>query len=88
MLMKSDIRSNLVERSWTTMRRNIADAILRLMQQKPWVTEKEKHFREFMKAVNRNGGGAVFELQPKEEIDRFVHACFESAVASPEIEST
>jgi len=88
LLMKSDIRSNLVERPWTIMRHELADAILRLMQQEPWVTEKEKHFREFMKAVNRTGGGAVFELWPKEKIDSFVHDCFESAVASPEIEPT
>lgn len=78
-LRTADIRSNFVERIWTTSRRPIAAGILRSMQTNPWLTAVEKNFRAVMKAVNRNGGGVVFESLSVKLIDEFVEMCVSAA---------
>lgn len=75
MLKTADVRSNVVERAWTGSRPRIAGAILRAIINNPAVTATEKSFREFMKAVNRNGGGVVFEIMTEAEIDSFLGRC-------------
>lgn len=76
LIMKSaDVRSNFVERIWMTSRQSIASAVLRTMQSEPWVTETEGNFRQFMKALNRLGGGVVFEALTMAEVDAFVTEC-------------
>ncbi|MGO8390542.1 DUF6339 family protein [Rhizobium ruizarguesonis] len=76
LIMKSaDIRSNFVERIWMTSRQNIASAVLRAMKSDPWVSGTEGSFRQFMKALNRLGGGIVFEALTRAEIDAFVAEC-------------
>lgn len=83
MLLKTaDIRSNFVERIWMTSRRNIAGAVLRSMVSDPWVTGAEQNFRDFMKAVNRLGGGIVFEALDEKETDQFVAECVSRAKAA------
>ncbi len=79
MLRTADIRSNFVERSWTVSRPRVADAILRLMECEPWLTEREKNYRDFMKVVNHRGGGLVFELMQDAEVDSFMHTCYSLA---------
>lgn len=74
-LKRADIRSNFVERIWMTSRRKIAGAVLRSMASDPWVTGHEDNFRDFMKAVNRLGGGIVFEALSETETDSFVSEC-------------
>ncbi|MDE8762613.1 DUF6339 family protein [Rhizobium sp. CBK13] len=80
LIMKSaDIRSNFVERIWMTSRQNIAGAVLRAMKSDSWVTGAESNFRQFMKAVNRLGGGIVFEVLTTSETDAFVADCISFA---------
>jgi len=74
-LKTADIRSNFVERIWMTSRRSIASAVLKAMQSDPWITDVEQNFREFMKSVNKLGGGIVFEALTESEIDAFVQEC-------------
>lgn len=78
-LKTADIRSNFVERIWMTSRRNIASAVLDLMKTEPWVTDAEKNFRIFMKSLNRLGGGIVFEVLSRDEIDHFLKDCLSYA---------
>ena len=59
-LKTADIRSNFVERIWMSSRRNIAGAVLRAMDTRGWITDAERNFREFMKVLNRQGGGNRF----------------------------
>ena len=80
-LTSADIRSNFVERIWMTSRRTIAGAVLRAMRLELWITEAEINFREFMKALNKLGGGIVFEALSKAEIDQFVADCVSFAKA-------
>jgi hypothetical protein len=74
-LKRADIRNNFVERAWTSSRNTIATSILDIMENVEWVTEKEGNFREFMKAVNRMGGGLVFELMSEAERYTFLERC-------------
>jgi hypothetical protein len=74
-LKTADIRSNFVERIWMTSRQGIASAVLRAMQSDHWITASEQNFRMFMKALNRLGGGVVFEALKITEIDAFVAEC-------------
>lgn len=78
-LKTADIRSNFVERSRTVSRPAIAAGIVRIMQANNWLTEKEQNFREFMKILNRQGGGKLFELWSLASIDRFLGQCLSLA---------
>lgn len=79
-LKTADIRSNFVERIWMSSRRNIAGAVLRAMDTREWITDAEQNFREFMKVLNRQGGGIVFEALSESEADAFVQECADQAV--------
>ena len=78
-LKTADIRSNFVERTGTASRRPLARAVVRAMRSDPWVTSNERAFRHFMIALNRNGGGILFEALPAYETSRFVQACIQLA---------
>ena len=71
-LKSADIRSNFVERSRTTSRPQLAQGLIRIMTAEPWVTSDEASFRHFMKVLNRNGGGILFEVMSKSEVDKFL----------------
>lgn len=81
-LRSADIRSNFVERIWMTSRQSIAASVLRAMREDSWLTDAEANFRIFMKALNRFGGGIVFEALSSDEVDAFVGQCVSSAKAA------
>jgi hypothetical protein len=81
-LSKADIRSNLVERSRTGSRPVLAAAIIRAMVSDPRIAESEDGFREFMKIMNRMGGGELFEVMPVSDVDRFIKQCADRARAA------
>lgn len=68
-LKTADIRSNFVERTNMAARKPIAQAVVRAMRREPWITSTERAFREFMIALNRDGGGILFETLSDEEAD-------------------
>jgi len=74
-LRRADIRSNFVERSRTVSRPKLAQGIVRIMEADPWVLSTEASYREFMKVLNRNGGGILFETMDDEEIDDLLREC-------------
>ena len=78
-LKTADIRSNFIERPRTVSRPFIAAGIVRIMMTKTWITEKQRHFREFMIALNRQGGGKVFEMWSENKVDEFMIQCYLSA---------
>lgn len=79
-LKTADIRSNFVERTRMVSRPILAQALIRIMAANSWITSVEVHFREFMKVVNRNGGGVLFEVLGADETDRFLEACAAQAL--------
>jgi hypothetical protein len=80
-LKSADIRSNIVERSQTASRRALCAGIVRAIRNFPQLTGAEDDFRRFMKELNRQGGGAVFEAMSQGQIDSFVWKCAKTAGA-------
>lgn len=75
-----DIRSNVIERPWIAIRPKLAASIVRAILNTPSVTASEAAFREFMKTVNRFGGGVIFEAMTDGDIDTFVRSCVTASV--------
>lgn len=80
-LKTADIRSNFVERTNTAARKPLARAVVRAMRREPWITSSEGAFREFMIALNRDGGGILFEALTDDEADALMDACASRAQA-------
>lgn len=78
-LKRADIRSNFIERSRTVSRAPIASGVVRIMLSNSWLTDHEINYREFMKELNKLGGGKVFELWDDQRVDEFMDICFSSA---------
>lgn len=79
-LKSADIRSNFVERSRTTSRPKLAQGLIRAMSAEAWITAEEENFRTFMKVLNRNGGGILFEVLTDEAVDDFMVRTLELAI--------
>lgn len=78
-LRTADTRMQFVERINTASRSGIARAVLRAMRADPWLSSSEAAFREFMKALNREGGGVLFEVFSDAEADSYVERCMRLA---------
>jgi hypothetical protein len=78
-LKSTDMRSNIVERARSSSRPSIAAGVVRAVMREPGVTENEDAFRGFMKALNRLGGGVIFEAMAESEIDRFMDECYRAS---------
>lgn len=76
----ADIRSNIVERTMMMSRPVLARAVVEVMRTIPAVHGKEETFREFMKTLNRTGGGIVFERLPPSAVTDFVEKCARSSL--------
>jgi hypothetical protein len=73
-LKTADIRQAIVERPNTASRQPLARAIVRAMRFNPWITSSEVAFREFMKEMNRDAGGVLFEAIPDSDADSALSA--------------
>lgn len=71
----ADIRSNIVERTMMMSRPVLARAVMEAMQTVPAVHGSESAFRDFMKLLNRSGGGIVFERLAPKDVLSFVNDC-------------
>jgi len=74
-LRNTDTRSNIVERPGISTRPKLAAGIVRTIVTGSNKAASEDEFREFMKAVNRLGGGVVFEALSDDDVDRFMNEC-------------
>jgi len=68
-LKSADIRMSFVERARMASLRPLARALVRAMRNDPWLTSTELAFREFMKVLNRDGGGVLFEALSDSDVD-------------------
>lgn len=80
-LKTADIRSNIVERANTVARPPLARAILRAMRRIDQITSTEASFREFMKVLNRDCGGILFEVMRDDEADEVLNRCADLALS-------
>jgi hypothetical protein len=76
---RADIRMQFVERPTTAARVPLARAVVRAMRSDDWLTSSDEAFRAFMKVLNRNGGGVLFESLSGAAADSFVAQCREQA---------
>ena len=75
LLKTADIRQAVIERPRTASRLSLTAGIVRAMDRDPWLTKAESNFREFIKVVNKFGGGELFEVMGSEEIDALIDDC-------------
>lgn len=80
-LLTSDYRMALVERSYTSARLPLARAIVRSLRSGSWIAERKDNFLEFMKELNRDAGGILFEAVSDFEADKMVNTCSLKAMA-------
>lgn len=81
----ADVRSNLVERIWLTSRKRLIAGVLRIMSSDSRVLKTEQSFREFMKALNVQGSGVVFEIMSDQQVDDFLARCLD--ISSSQLDS-
>lgn len=81
-LKTADIRSNIIERPWTSSRLCLSRSLLQVMENDSWVTDKEDNFRNFMKIINYRGGGIVFEVMSDTSVEQFIAECANQAKAA------
>lgn len=83
-LARADIRSNLVERPGLGARPVLARAIVCLLEdESSGLKAGESLFRSFMKQVNLQGAGVVFEVWNSGQISDFLRRCLEAAQQKP-----
>ena len=75
----ADIRQAIVERPNTASRPELIRGIIRISESENWLTDKESNYREFMKVLNRDGGGILFEAMDQNETAAFLERCIERA---------
>lgn len=78
-LKTADIRQAIVERPNTASREPLARALVRAMRSNPWITSTEGSFREFMKEMNRDAGGILFEAISDSDADSALEQYAENA---------
>ena len=80
-LASADVRLNTIERPGILSRTRLAVAMVRVLRDRPRLLADENGFRVFMKTMNREGGGRLFEVPvvTNEQIDDFVAKCADAA---------
>ena len=76
---RADVRMQFVERPGSAARRSLARAVVRGMRREPWLLSSDAAFRAFMKVLNRNGGGILFEALSDDKADAFMDTCIAGA---------
>ena len=74
-----DMRLSTVERPGLFIRPKIAAGILRAFARDEWVLGSAERWREFMKVLNKQGAGRVFEVMSDAETDRVMDVCLDKA---------
>lgn len=78
-LRSADIRQATIERPGTYIRQPLLRGVARLLEDEPWLTDKEAHFRDFAKVLNRRGGGLLFETMSESAVLAFLRENVELA---------
>lgn len=78
-LRRADIRLNFIERPGLSARPKLAREVVLTMAENEDLLRTESVFREFMKAINLQGAGRVFEALPSQSIRDFLRECLDAA---------
>jgi len=74
-LKRADSRLSFLERSLTVSRPALASGVVRATERHEWINSTQDSFRDFMKVLNKLGGGKVFEVMTEVEVDEFLTNC-------------
>ena len=74
MLKRANIRLQFVDRANTSFRLPLARGLIRLLRDEPWLNSHDRAFEDFIRVLDRNGGGKVFEASTDKDIDSFLIA--------------
>lgn len=74
-LKRADSRLSFLERSLTVSRPALASGVVRATTRHEWINATQDSFRDFMKVLNKFGGGKVFEVMTEVEVDEFLTDC-------------
>lgn len=72
MLKRANIRLQFVDRANTSFRIPLARGLIRLLEDEPWLDSHDRAFENFIRVLDRNGGGKVYEASSDTEIDAFL----------------
>ena len=78
-LGKADTRLSLVERTAIGSRVPLLRNVIQIFESEKWLGESEDNFRRFMKVLNRDGGGILFETLDDGSISAFLGTCVAAA---------
>jgi len=82
MLQTADIRLNLVQRTRLVSRPVLARGIVRALSDHAWLAAQERNFRRFMRILNRDGGGVLYEALPEKAVDDLILTAIKKAQAT------
>ncbi|RIJ16283.1 DUF6339 family protein [Henriciella mobilis] len=82
MLKRANIRLQFVDRANTSFRLPLARGLIRLLRDEPWLNSHDRAFEDFIRVLDRNGGGRVFEASTDTEIDAFLKKNLPAAQAA------
>lgn len=74
MLKRANIRLQLVDRANTSFRIPLARGLIRLLRDEPWLNSHDRAFEDYIRVLDRNGGGRVYEVSSDKEIDKFLRS--------------
>lgn len=71
-LKRANIRLQFVDRANTSFRKPLAQGLIRLLASEPWLNSHDRAFEDYIRVLDRNGGGRMFEAASDSEIDDFL----------------
>jgi hypothetical protein len=79
MFRRADAFQSIIQKPFIVGRPKLMGAIFKIMAEDSRVLESEASFQDFMNALNRRGGGIVFEAKSGSRIDEIVNSCLEES---------
>lgn len=71
-LARANIRLQFVDRANASFRIPLARGLVRLLSSEPWLHSHDRAFEDYIRVLDRNGGGRLFEADTDKEVDEFL----------------
>lgn len=79
MLARANIRLQFVDRANASFRIPLARGLIRMLRNEPWLNSHDRAFEDYIRVLDRNGGGRLFEAETELEIDAFLRLSLPAA---------
>ena len=81
MLARANIRLQFVDRANASFRVPLARGLIRILRDEPWLNSHDRAFEDYIRILDRKGGGRLFEARTDAEIDAFLREAVPAAQA-------